>query len=588
MKNMWFIKLFFLCFALFPVFGNAEKPVVDSEKIVLLTDRAVYIAGENLLYNLFLLDSQKKSLASYPSIGYVTVRDKDGSIVGISQVKITNGKADAGIYLPDTLKTGYYQVAAYTNFMRNGLEVNFGVQTIIIANRFDANFFGLFQNEEQEGYSGILGYGDSHLSDTIVRNSMESANILVVTSNQSVYKRREKVTLKIEPTLNLDQPIDLAISVVEENRFENRQQLLNTTEPLTICNAKLSEITNTQDYLAEDKYQVLRGKVKNINNGSGLPGRILYLSSPDTIANLQYAVTNPLGYFRFPMSDYYNGRELFIKVADSKPDDAYEIEIDSKFNAKLSFSPPAFKVDSSFIYYLTRSQEVVRVRKSYEQIPFVLDPVVYNQIIPRVYYKADFRVYPSDYTELADFVEIAREILPPFKVRKNNNEYQGEMFDYDKKTFLKHEPMIFLDGVLADNISEVIGLGTSDIKKIDLLASEWVFGELTLPGVIAINSSKEAWRNVPYPKNNIRLKTESYFKTPGAKGPDYSIVPVGSREPDFRQLLYWAPSVRLIGNAPVYVEFYTSDYAAPYTIKVTGIGPDGRHIKANTRIEVVE
>jgi hypothetical protein len=577
-----------LCLVFLSESGIAEKPVMNSEKMIVLTDRSVYIAGENLLYNLFLLDSQKKSLVSYSSIGYITVRDKDGSIVGKSQVKIINGKADAGIYLPDTLKTGYYKVVAYTNFMRNGLEKNFGSQTIIIANRFDADFSTLFQNDEKEGYSVILGDGDIHLSDTIVQNSLEDTGILSVTSNQPVYKKREKVTLKIEPVHNLAQPIDLVISVVEENRFENRQLSLNKDESISFCNAKIPEITNKPYYLAEDKYLELRGKVRNINSDNGFPGKILYLSSRDTIANLQYAITDTLGYFRFPLSDYYDGKELFIKVAESKPDDAYEIDIYSKFNAKLSYSPLIFKMDSSFLYYLTQSQEVVRVQKSYQQIQSVSDTIIYNQKVPRVYYKADFRIYPSDYDELTDFVEIAREILPSFRVRKNNNVYSGEMFDYDKKTFLKHEPLIFLDGVLIDNLTQVIGLGTRSIKKIDLLAGEWVFGDLVLPGVIAINSSKEAWRNISYSKDNIRLKAESYFKTPSTKGPNYSIVPVGSRKPDFRQLLYWAPSIRLSGNAPVYIEFYTSDYAAPYSIKVTGIGPDGKLFKAMAKIEVVE
>jgi hypothetical protein len=585
---MLLIKLLLLCVTLQPTPMNIEGPTKDSEKIVLLTDRVVYIAGENLLYNLFLLDSRKKTLVSYPSIGYVTVRDKYGSIAGKSLVKIIKGKADAEIYLPDTLKTGYYQVVAYTNFMRNGPEDNFGEQTIIITNRFDANFTGLSQYEGQESDSDIMAGGNRQFAGTMEQNSQEDSEFLTITSNQLEYNKREKVKLKIEPAFDFDQPVNVTISVVEENRFEKRRLSNKTDGNTSFWNTKPPEITRKPDYLAENKYQVLEGKIKRISNDRGFPGRILYLSSPDTIANLQYAVTDRLGYFRFPLSDYYNGRELFIKVTESKSDDVYEIEIDPKFNAKLSFCPPAFIVDSSFIKYLARSQEVVRVRKSYGQIASVFDTIMYNQIIPRVYYKADIRVYPADYAELVNFVEIAREILPFFKVRKENNEYQGEMFDFNKKTFLKSEPLIFLDGVLTDNINQVIGLGTRDIKKIDLIASEWVFGELTLPGVIAINSSKEAWRNVPYTKDNIRMKMESYFKIPSTKEPDYSIVPVESREPDFRQLLYWAPSVRLSGNSPIYVEFFTSDYAAPYTIKIIGIGPDGRLIRANARIEVVE
>ena len=51
---------------------------------------------------------------------------------------------------------------------------------------------------------------------------------------------------------------------------------------------------------------------------------------------------------------------------------------------------------------------------------------------------------------------------------------------------------------------------------------------------------------------------------------------VSSRIPDFRNLLYWTPSLSLAPSGKGKVEFYTSDLIGKYAVVVQGISTDGK------------
>jgi len=48
-----------------------------------------------------------------------------------------------------------------------------------------------------------------------------------------------------------------------------------------------------------------------------------------------------------------------------------------------------------------------------------------------------------------------------------------------------------------------------------------------------------------------------------------------SRVPDFRNLLYWSPDIKIDGGEKKAVSFYTSDLEGRYLMKIQGISSDG-------------
>jgi hypothetical protein len=580
-----FKKFFILGFTLFHftvgfiiAHGN-DKQILISERIYLNTDRKIYIAGENLLFNLYLLDVKSNSLANYPSIGYVVIRNKKGELLGKSQVKIVNGKAAGAIYLADTLQSGYYHVVAYTNFMRNGSPDIFFKSQILVANRFDNDFFELISGQNS----------DNVFSDTLMSPSPAVKKVNII-PGKAAYSKREKASLKINISDRNIKLLDFSVSIVEKNLVE--ESLVAKASLVKARDSKgvffdVSEKSETPIHLAEDKYAELLGRLTDLNSGSPVGYQVLYLSSPDTVNNFKYTVTNSKGYFRFPLSDYYNGKDILIKIRQNDGESLNpKIEIDSKFKVEGAFTFPSLPVDSSVISYLKNSQNIVRIQKSFSLIQPVFKPRYITSTVPLLFRVPDFTAAPADFVELKDFVEIAREILPALKIRKRDNLYYAEILDWQKGLFMPPKPLIFLDGVLIDDINQIIPYGTKDIKKVDVISSKWIVDHQELEGVLSVNSYNSLWKNLTLNNNNLLLKAESYYELPNLYQPNYSIVDVKSREPDFRQLLYWNPNCSVSQGNAATVEFYTSDYAASYIIKITGISDKGEIVEGYSKIEV--
>ena len=62
----------------------------------------------------------------------------------------------------------------------------------------------------------------------------------------------------------------------------------------------------------------------------------------------------------------------------------------------------------------------------------------------------------------------------------------------------------------------------------------------------------------------------------------------GSRLPDFRNVMYWAPDIRTGGDGQARLTWYTSDLAGEYVAVLRGISADGRPISQTLRFSVRE
>jgi uncharacterized protein YfaS (alpha-2-macroglobulin family) len=59
-----------------------------------------------------------------------------------------------------------------------------------------------------------------------------------------------------------------------------------------------------------------------------------------------------------------------------------------------------------------------------------------------------------------------------------------------------------------------------------------------------------------------------------------------SRIPDFRNTLYWNPSVKTDSEGKALVEFWTSDFVSDYEVNIQGITPAGKAFTLRKIIKV--
>jgi hypothetical protein len=93
---------------------SANNP---SEKVFLHTDKAVYLAGENIWYKAYVSLEGQPSILS--KIVYVELVDEKGNVVSKQMRPITGGTSFGDMVIPKEIQTGNYSVNAYSLWMLN-------------------------------------------------------------------------------------------------------------------------------------------------------------------------------------------------------------------------------------------------------------------------------------------------------------------------------------------------------------------------------------------------------------------------------------------------------------------------------------
>ena len=105
------------------------------EKIFVHTSQNGYASGQTIWYKIYAAAYGKPSALS--KIVYLQLAGINGKILAQQKLPLTNGHAFGNIDLPDSLKTGWYQLRGFTGWMMNFDEDGYYHQNIYIQNTSD-------------------------------------------------------------------------------------------------------------------------------------------------------------------------------------------------------------------------------------------------------------------------------------------------------------------------------------------------------------------------------------------------------------------------------------------------------------------
>ena len=183
----------------------------------------------------------------------------------------------------------------------------------------------------------------------------------------------------------------------------------------------------------------------------------------------------------------------------------------------------------------------------------------------------DMLIYPGDYSDLVNFKEIVENILPIVKFAMHNNEYVLQILNSKSGVWVESKT-ILLNGVPFTDLSYVATLGTKDIRRIEIINSNFFIGELTRPVLLSIYTNDN---KVPelYLKN-FTIPYKNTVITNGMAGEiDTHDSARISKEhsPDFKNTLFWKPDARISNRRNLIIEFPASMLTGMFTVKVQGL-----------------
>ncbi|TKC10470.1 hypothetical protein FA048_09805 [Pedobacter polaris] len=89
------------------------------EKAYLQIDRTYYSSGEDIWFAAYLVNGKSASLTSTSNNLYVELINSKSEVVDRKLIRIDKGLGKGDFKLKDTLQAGWYNIMAYTNWMRN-------------------------------------------------------------------------------------------------------------------------------------------------------------------------------------------------------------------------------------------------------------------------------------------------------------------------------------------------------------------------------------------------------------------------------------------------------------------------------------
>ena len=103
------------------------------EKVALHLDKAYGIAGDSIWFKAYCLQAnQEESLLS--KVLYVEVYNETKKAIVQQKFKLVDGMTWGAIGIPESAKTGYYFLRAYTQYMRNFSMLDYAYQELTIVN----------------------------------------------------------------------------------------------------------------------------------------------------------------------------------------------------------------------------------------------------------------------------------------------------------------------------------------------------------------------------------------------------------------------------------------------------------------------
>jgi hypothetical protein len=327
-------------------------------------------------------------------------------------------------------------------------------------------------------------------------------------------------------------------------------------------------------FLPEYNGHIVTGKIINTTTNSPAYDVIAYFAVPGKRVQLFASRSDTTGHILFNTKDLYGPGEIIVQT-DSHRDTTYHIDIQNPFSeqfSKLPLSPfeltPDMKAPLELQNVAMQVQNIYagsKTKQFYE--PYIDSTGFYGK--PDHVYRLD------DYTRFTTMEEVLREYIREVNVFHPRNRYQIRVIG--DKGFLEGDPLVLLDGIPVFDMNKVMAIDPLKIKRLDVIKDRYFWGPADAEGILSYASYKGDLAGVEVDPNAIVMDYEGMQLQRVFYSPVYDTdAQISSHTPDFRSLLYWAPTVKTNTAGKTRLSFYTSDEEGKYIGVIQGMTADGQ------------
>jgi Large extracellular alpha-helical protein len=337
---------------------------------------------------------------------------------------------------------------------------------------------------------------------------------------------------------------------------------------------------------SEDHY--LSGKLIKNDQQPAPSGEPVLLSIPGKTALFQYALTDYDGNFSFTLPIEEETKDLIIQPGNSAGN--YKMIMETSFSDLI---PARGDVKDNTGYtapsYISDWSSNFQVAKIYgiSSAGGFLKPLSSPEQVRRFYGKPELEIRMDDYVSLPLMEEVFFELLPRVILKNNKSVYDLYIVDPLRNRLYNYPPVMMVNGVIFKDPGVIGNMDPALVEKIDAIRELYVVGDYEFPGIVNIITRSTDYKNMTMPVNAVRIPYAVVQPVASFIAPDYSAETLkNSRIPDFRNTLYWNPSIKPGKDGKYMVEFWSSDFASDYEVKIEGVTGDGKIVSLKKTISV--
>lgn len=571
----------FVLLAFLAGLGHAQtpdQPDFRAEQLLIQTDRQLYISGEIIWFKVFAFEWEMEQLSDYSRIAYLELISPEQIAISRVKIKMEQGRGNGTIELPQTLNSGNYVLRAYTQSMRNGDVEDFARTQLIILNpdqavvRADAT--------EPDTYTG---FSPDHRTMPVSPNNV--MNIEVQPVQKGVSQRSETVIEFTTADAN-GRPVaaDLSISVALKTAEKP------AAKPLFLKTESIPPFDPWRPaairHLPENRGMRLNGRVIDEATQAGAAEAIVFLAFPGEVALVYLEETDENGNFSFWLPELYGLRQVVLQTHPEETR-SLRMELVDEFHAIPTIDKPAFVLPPAWVPQANAALVNAQVLQSYQS--FELPPLyeVDNPFDSIPFFGSlDARYRLDDYNRFPIpefFFEIVYEVMVKGKYGSERLEVVNEWGN----PFDNPNPLFLVDGVPVFDQRAFLKINNKLIEWAEVVTEPFWLNPLFYNGIIQLKSFEKDARCFRLPENALQRSFLTLLPERQFSIADYE-AQMDSRLPDFRNTLYWNPSVRTNENGKATIRFFTGDSTGDFEIRVEGVSDKGNLGSALGELEVVK
>lgn len=415
------------------------------------------------------------------------------------------------------------------------------------------------------------------------------------------------LSISITPDTGEDEPVSMKDYLVFGTeyglQFQNSIKDINFSElSIEAANRLLSKVKSDwidwEKILSNEK-PVLKYRMEKEDHL--LSGRLVYtppvtsdsvkfvlMCSPGKEPGFQYSKPDANGFFSFNIRIDEGLNDLIIM-----PDyisDNLKLVIESSFSDKYPDSGTSVDTTGSpEPLHIQMYSANYQISKIYKIAPSgePLAPLFKPLEALKFYDKPDIGLVLADYISLPTMEEIFFELLPRVSLKRKKTGYEILIADRVNDSQYVLSPVLMIDGVKVKDASVIAELNPELVERIDVIKEIYLVGTYSFPGLINVVTKSGDYSCIALDDYMTRLKYRVAEPVMSFPLPDHGSVK--SEEgiiPDFRNTLYWNPSVKPVLKGKSELSFWTSDIPLGYIINIQGVSSEGKPVFLKKRLSV--